>query len=377
VRERICLPCDWTGEGDGAACPRCGAPLYRLPESTTRREVAPAPRTQPQPAGDPTPSSPIDIDQDEESVPPGVPVAASRRWWLIGGGAFTAAAVLIVATGLPFDHAQTPAVPGPVETGPTEAIDPVPSTDYLLDLNTGEITPLPQPIVRSLGGGEHQYAVSPDGSRVAYIGTRDDGPDLCCPPREPDNQIFIARIDGTGVRQVTHAPHGTWSSSPAWSPDGTRIAYEGGSGHHLGLYVLDVASGESTQITGVNVHYEHEHCVVGLDPGCFEGDTSLVPGQPLAPQFTPDGSSLVYTGGTNRHPVIWIVPVVGRKSTLYLRDAENVSLSPDGSLVTFLDNPAGGLGQRRWVADADGTNRRLLPELWDPVSVDSYRDLVY
>jgi Tol biopolymer transport system component len=103
--------------------------------------------------------------------------------------------------------------------------------------------------------------------------------------------------------------------------------------------------------------------VFGLDPAC-EGDTSLLPGQPLVPQFTPDGSSLVYAGGTNRHPVIWIVPVVGGESTLYLRDAKNVSLSPDGSLVTFLDNPAGGLGQHRWVADADGTNRRLLPEVY-------------
>jgi WD40-like Beta Propeller Repeat len=265
VGVRVCLRCDWTGGTDGATCPRCGAPLYRVQEPTTPREAAPAPRPQPQPAGDPMPSSPIGLVQDDESVPPAVPVAASRRWWVIGGGAFTVAAVLIVATGLPFDHSQTPAVPGGAETGPAEAIDAVPRTDYLLDLNTGEMTPLPEAILRSLGGGEHQYAVSPDGSRLAYVGTRDDSPDPCCRPREQDDQIFIAGIDGTGVRQVTHVPHG--ALSPAWSPDGTRIAYEGGSGHLLGLHVLDVASGESTQITGVNVHYEYERCVLGLNPG--------------------------------------------------------------------------------------------------------------
>lgn len=89
----ICLRCDWTGGKTGAACPRCGAPLYRVQE----------------PTGDPMPSSPVDTVQDDASVPPAVPVAARRRWSVIGGGALTVAAVLIVATGLPFDRAQTPA----------------------------------------------------------------------------------------------------------------------------------------------------------------------------------------------------------------------------------------------------------------------------
>jgi hypothetical protein len=80
----------------------------------------------------------------------------------------------------------------------------------------------------------------------------------------------------------------------------------------------------------------------------------------LEPQFTPDGSSLIYTGGTNRHPVIWIVPVAGGESRLLIgpgwnmRDTENGSLSPDGSLVTFLVHQIGGsevtmVGGQRWA----------------------------
>ena len=137
---------------------------------------------------------------------------------------------------------------------------------------------------------------------------------------------------------MTHAPNGAWS--PAWSPDGTRIAYEAlDSGHVLGLYVLDVASGESTQVTGVNADYERA------------GDATLRAGQPLEPQFTPDGSSLVYTGGSEGHPVIRIVPVAGGNSTVLigprgnLRDAENGSLSPDGSLVTFLGDSSAARGR--------------------------------
>jgi len=264
---------------------------------------------------------------------------------VVGIGVFVAA-VWIVTSGGPFERTAAPAV-----TGPTGLADPpvagAPAVDYMIDLNTGLMTPLPEAITRSVGHSvfEDQYAVSPDGSQLAYVGTGD----------EP--QILIADIDGTGVRQVTHDPNGAWS--PAWSPDGTMIAYEALDGAHvLGLFVLDVVSGESTQITGGNSSYARE------------GDRSPLPEQPMEPQFTPDGSSLVYTAGTDGHPAILTVPVAGGTSTLVIgaaasgRDAENGSLSPDGSLVTFLASQIDTSGLQRWVANADGTERRLLPNVY-------------
>ena len=259
------------------------------------------------------------------------------------GIAVFVAAIWAIATGSPSDRTQ------PAVTGPTVPPAPgVPEVDYVIDLNTGVMTLLPEAIIRSLGGPlfEHHYAVSPDRSQLAYVGTD-----------EEEDQIFIAGIDGTGVRQVTHEPNGAWS--PAWSPDGTRIAYEGlDGGHVLSLFVLDVASGESTQISGVNPPYIRA------------GDQSLLPGQPLEPQFTPDGSSIVYTSGSDGHPVIRTVPVAGGTSAVLigpggnLRDAENGSLSPDGSLVTFLGTPIGPPEPQRWMANADGTERRLLPDVY-------------
>jgi Tol biopolymer transport system component len=67
--------------------------------------------------------------------------------------------------------------------------------------------------------------------------------------------------------------------------------------------------------------------------------------------------------------VIQIVSVAGGESTPLigpsgnLRDASNGSLSPDGSLVTFLGTQIGPEPQR-WVANADGTGRRLLPDVY-------------
>ena len=127
--DRVCLRCDWTGETDGETCPRCGAALYRIPESTKPREVTPPPHRQPHPASEPMPSSPIEAAQDDESVPPAVPVAANRRWWAIAGGAFAVAAVWVVATGGPFARTNAPIASGPAFAVATTPVNEPPTVN--------------------------------------------------------------------------------------------------------------------------------------------------------------------------------------------------------------------------------------------------------
>jgi TolB protein len=56
---------------------------------------------------------------------------------------------------------------------------------------------------------------SPDGQRIAYTGW--DGNDL---------EIFTIRVDGGGIRQLTH--NDVVDLHPSYSPNGNRIAYAGG-----------------------------------------------------------------------------------------------------------------------------------------------------
>jgi Tol biopolymer transport system component len=78
---------------------------------------------------------------------------------------------------------------------------------------------------QGLGGN---YAASPDGSRLAYEG----------PGKNGRSQIFVATLDGSVVERVTNEPA---AFSPAWSPDGTRIAYiDRRRGDH-NIFLLDPA----------------------------------------------------------------------------------------------------------------------------------------
>jgi dipeptidyl aminopeptidase/acylaminoacyl peptidase len=279
------------------------------------------------------------------------PGALGRRHWrqrrwstrtTIGTSA-VAAAIGLVALALilgtrPGENATTPGENAPTESAISVTKPGTPKVDYTIDLRTGVMTPLPKPIIRSVAKprerGLPRYAASPDGSLLAYVGRGDEG----------SPQIFMAGIDGRGIRQMTQDPMRAWS--PAWSPDGTKIAYEGyGSEGVRTLFVLDVATGESTAIA---------------DAG------RVLPS--AQPQFTPDGSSLLYTDGRSSYAVLRIVPIDGGKSTVLIgRDegmgyAGNGSLSPDGSLVTMMGNEIAGPGAIRFVANADGTKLRSIPE---------------
>jgi hypothetical protein len=102
MAERVCLRCDWAGETEEPACPRCGTQLYRM----GRSEPTPAPPEVP-PA---RPDAPAEIqgtrdrpfegsggegDRDEARLP-SVATAERGRWRVIAL-AFTLTAVVVYA----------------------------------------------------------------------------------------------------------------------------------------------------------------------------------------------------------------------------------------------------------------------------------------
>jgi Tol biopolymer transport system component len=122
---------------------------------------------------------------------------------------------------------------------------------------------------------------SPDGTKIVF--TRDpDSDSVPMPPSNPFNypekEIFVMNADGTGLTQLTF---NTWEErGPAWSPDGSRIAFIARVGKRGGntfeICVMDAGGTNFAQLT---------------DNALFEGTMT----------WSPDGKKIIFQspGGAN------------------------------------------------------------------------------
>src|SRR5918997_2362129 len=157
---------------------------------------------------------------------------------------------------------------------------------YRMDANgTNETQLTDTPSVSS----DEQPSISPDGTKIAFASNqhyRFFG--------DPENadllDIYVMNADGTNVRRLTFDakatyPLDTQSQSPAWSPDGTRIAYESTRGFE--------GKGE---IFVRNVDGSGEPINVSNHP---DWDTD--------PAWSPDGTQITFTSERAGQRDIWAV----------------------------------------------------------------------
>jgi hypothetical protein len=102
---------------------------------------------------------------------------------------------------------------------------------FVLNLDGGTVTQLTSGAVQ-----DATPAWSPDGSRMAFSRSADDG------TGGTTGGVYVMNADGTGLTRLT-----AFGSTPAWSPDGTRIVFSG-SGRN-GLHVMNSDGSGVTQLT--------------------------------------------------------------------------------------------------------------------------------
>lgn len=181
-------------------------------------------------------------------------------------------------------------------------------------------------------GLDLQPAWSPDGSRIAFVNDRGDG----------EQHIYVMTADGTNVSRLTD---GRIDGGPAWSPDGSAIAFSSLRDGSAQIVALSTAKGTVTVLTDL--------------PG-FEGE----------PSWSPDGRQLAFVSDYVAYDFVFDIYTMNADGTGQTRRTNGFDLwpgikyylhpawSPDGSMIAFalgeIINDSGAMRFSVALMSADG-----------------------
>ncbi|HEX8984909.1 MAG TPA: hypothetical protein VF767_05755, partial [Bryobacteraceae bacterium] len=218
------------------------------------------------------------------------------------------------------------------------------------DMTAPRVTPF-----TSFQGDESQPAFSPDGSKIAFVWGGENN----------ENQDIYVKDVGSGelLRITTNAAQDT---SPTWSPDGKRLAWLRTSKNETAVFMTPAVNGVHAKLTDV--------FPARLDAAGIEAFV-----QPLA--WSPDGKALALGDrmALDEPFSIYLVSAKdGSRQRITLPPERSIgdtnpAFSPDGRRIAFVRAPSSGVNDI-WVTGAHGgvprrltfDNRDILRQTWTP-----------
>ncbi|MDF0535439.1 Tol-Pal system beta propeller repeat protein TolB [Shewanella sp. A32] len=149
-------------------------------------------------------------------------------------------------------------------------------------------------------------AWSPDGRKLAYVSFENK-----------KAEIFIQDIYNRTRQKITSYPG--INGSPSFSPDGRKLAITLSKDGQPEIYVVDIATGALTRITN--------HYAIDTEPSWF-----------------PDGKSLVFTSERGGRPQLYQFELASKKITRLTFDGEwnlGGEVTPDGRSLIFVNRTNG------------------------------------
>ena len=160
-------------------------------------------------------------------------------------------------------------------------------------------------------------------TKIAYVLLQGTGKEIC-----------IADFDGSNVKQVTQ--NKSINLSPAWAPDGKRIAFTSYLRRNPDLYLIDT-DGKNIQLF------------------------SRYPGLNVSPAWSPDGKKIALMMGMEGKSDIYLMDSNGgnpKKLTRGHGNEASPTWSPDGESIAFVSDRSGS--PQIYVMTRDGSNVRRL-----------------
>ncbi len=169
-------------------------------------------------------------------------------------------------------------------------------------------------------------AWSPNGQKLAYVSFENNR-----------SEIYVQEI--TTGRRYKIASYKGINGAPAWSPDGSKLALTLSKGGNADIYILDPNSGNLRQLT--------KDWAIDTEP-----------------TWMPDGNSIVFTSDRGGSPQLYRIPVKGGNAERLTFEGNynaRADVSPDGKEVAMVHREGKG-GFKIAVLDLKSGLTRVLTD---------------